>query len=277
MLTANSIDKSSSAELSEAINSMFRWYHEATVCYAYLSDCTGSDPSRPFEKNRKSALPGQKDDNPQALHYKPKLSHSSRWFRRGWTLQELIAPKVLEFLAEDWSHIGTKLSLQDSISAITGISLDVLRGGSLSACTVAERMGWAANRDTTRLEDIAYSLLGIFQVHMPLLYGEGRRAFIRLQEEIMKTTEDYTLFAWQPPDTNYWGTADNVLSPLADDVSCFDEPQTELGRAEGPVFSFYSDPVINTTGDNPDILENLLEEGVVAPQAPDSRPFGKYL
>jgi len=171
-----SIDKTSSAELSEAINSMYKWYAEADICYAYLSDIrTVSSPSQPSWSIATFA--------------------TSKWFTRGWTLQELIAPRSVEFYAEDWTDLGTKSSRRDEISTITGIDVRVLDGENPAICNVAERLSWAASRQTTRSEDAAYCLLGIFQVHMPLLYGEGDRALIRLQEEILKTTEDYTLLA----------------------------------------------------------------------------------
>jgi hypothetical protein len=172
---AYSIDKTSSAELSEAINSMYKWYQQAEICYAYLSDVITAD------------IP---DDMQLAGRFK-----ASRWFTQGWTLQELIAPPFVEFYAEDWTEIGTRSSHREELSIITGIDIRVLGGENPAICNVAERFSWAASRATTRLEDGAYSLLGIFQVHMPLLYGEGERAIIRLQEEIFKTTEDYTLFA----------------------------------------------------------------------------------
>ncbi|KAI1842831.1 hypothetical protein JX265_002632 [Neoarthrinium moseri] len=163
------IDKTSSAELSEAINSMFQWYKSADVCYAYLEDVDE----------------GSKIEN-------------SRWFTRGWTLQELLAPDSVEFYDQHWNELGTKSDLRDTISAITGIDSDALRNSlKPSYYTVALRMSWAANRTTTREEDLAYSLLGIFEVNMPLLYGEGRKSFQRLQDEIFKTSEDYTLLAWR--------------------------------------------------------------------------------
>jgi len=162
------IDKTSTAELHEAVNSMYSWYQGAGVCYAYLADV-------------------------------PRFSFmDSRWFERGWTLQELIAPRYVEFYAADWSELGTKSSLEPAICAITGISADVLKGRSPLTCTVAERMSWAAGRRTTRLEDEAYCLLGIFDINMSLLYGEGTRAFTRLQEEIIKQSEDLSLLAWSP-------------------------------------------------------------------------------
>ena len=177
-----SIDKTSSAELSEAINSMYKWYEQADICYAYISDIATAE--------RTSRV--------QTMAFK-----NSKWFTRGWTLQELIAPRSVEFYARDWTDLGTKSSRQDEISIITGIDVRILDGEDLAICNVAERLSWAATRTTTRIEDAAYCLLGLFQVHMPLLYGEGERALIRLQEEILKTTEDYTLLAR--------GAADNII------------------------------------------------------------------
>jgi len=176
-----SIDKSSSAELSEAINSMYMWYKNSDVCYAYLPDVQA--PSEP-EYSLKNELP--------AL---TKAFKSSRWFTRGWTLQELIAPRTVEFYTAGWEEIGTKQSLGKEIAEITGIDVRVLRGRDPSEYHVAERMSWAASRTTTRIEDMSYCLLGVFKIHMPLLYGEGNRAFIRLQEEILRTTYDYTILA----------------------------------------------------------------------------------
>ncbi|KAH9220569.1 heterokaryon incompatibility protein-domain-containing protein [Leptodontidium sp. 2 PMI_412] len=174
------IDKTSSAELSEAINSMYRWYGGAEVCYAYLSDVPAASTESPFEPNSKF--------------------RRSRWFNRGWTLQELIASKQVEIFASDWSYLGAKTGDMDFtklLSEITGIQLDVLLGElSPQDMSIAARMHWAAERQTTRVEDIAYCLLGIFDVNMPLLYGEGKRAFIRLQEAILTKEEDQSLFAW---------------------------------------------------------------------------------
>ncbi|KAI0702584.1 heterokaryon incompatibility protein-domain-containing protein [Earliella scabrosa] len=171
------IDKTSSAELSEAINSMFQYYSLAYVCYAYLQDV----PLRmggPFEGN----FP----------HF-----YGSQWHKRGWTLQELIAPRVVLFLSNSWEFIGTKTELADRLEHITGIPASILRLESkLQDFCIAQRMSWAARRKTTRLEDEAYCLLGIFDINMPTLYGEGRKAFRRLQEEIMKQSSDTTLFAW---------------------------------------------------------------------------------
>ena len=169
------IDKTSSAELSEAINSMYRWYEDAEECYVYLED-----------------LP------PGTINYEAaKKFRESIWFTRGWTLQELIAPSTVIFLDSEWQAIGDKSSLQQIISEITGIPGGFLLGDDLGHASVAQRMSWASKRETTRIEDTAYCLMGIFGVYMPLLYGEGNRAFIRLQEEIMRIFDDHSLFAWR--------------------------------------------------------------------------------
>ncbi|KAH8651169.1 heterokaryon incompatibility protein-domain-containing protein [Xylariales sp. PMI_506] len=169
------IDKTSSAELSEAINSMFSWYRNAVVCYAYLDDMPRRISFSAIEKS----LP------------------RCRWFTRGWTLQELIAPTDLLFFSKDWHRVGTKKSLGSLLSRITGIEEIFLNGEELESASVSKKMSWAANRETTRTEDMAYCLLGIFNINMPLLYGEGKKAFQRLQQEIMKIyPEDHTLFAW---------------------------------------------------------------------------------
>ena len=185
---------------------MYRWYQEAHLAYAFMSDVQGLDAGAPTPPALKTGPSNNEPVRPPGLHTIPSILReydklprtfeNSRWFTRGWTLQELIAPPVVEFYAHDWSEIGTKFSLRRAISKITGIDIRVLEGADPSTCHVAERMSWAANRETTRVEDAAYCLLGIFKVHMPLIYGEGQRAFYRLQKEIMKTTEDYTMLAW---------------------------------------------------------------------------------
>ena len=170
------INKESSTELSEAINSMFRWYKQAGRCYAYLNDVSPSaDQGQLYANMRRS-----------------------QWFERGWTLQELIAPSYVVFLAKDWTEIGCRKSLSALISETTRIDESVLQGDThLQRFSTAKKMSWASGRVTTRREDIAYCLMGIFDVSMPLLYGEGDKAFIRLQEEIMKVSDDQTLFAWE--------------------------------------------------------------------------------
>ncbi|RPD64053.1 HET-domain-containing protein [Lentinus tigrinus ALCF2SS1-7] len=172
------IDKSSSAELQEAINSMFRYYALAEVCYAYLEDV-------PTE----SAF--------VAHPHGGTAFNRSAWYGRGWTLQELIAPQFLIFLSQSWVPLGSKADLAEPIGEETGIPLPVLRGEeALDQFSIAQRMSWAAKRETTRMEDEAYCLMGLFDVNMPTIYGEGRKAFQRLQEEIMRRNPDTTLFAW---------------------------------------------------------------------------------
>ena len=167
------IDKTSSAELSEAINSMYQWYERAAVCYAYLFDVADGNlgAGSPF--------------------------HTSKWFKRGWTLQELIAPTSLLFVLKDWTILGTRTQLVSAIEEITTIDADVLLHRlELREVSIARRMSWAASRETTKVEDEAYCLMGIFGVNMPTLYGEGRASFYRLQEEIMKLSPDQTIFVW---------------------------------------------------------------------------------
>ncbi|KAI0357801.1 HET-domain-containing protein [Trametes cingulata] len=171
------IDKSSSAELSEAINSMYDWYRLSDVCYVYLADVWLSD------------------DEPKYSMY--DMTHESRWYTRGRTLQELIAPPNILFFCESWRSFGTKTELAGILQAITSIDSDILTGrASLDSVSVSKRMSWAAARVTTRVEDEAYALMGLFGVRMPPIYGEGRNAFLRLQEEIVKIIPDQTVFAW---------------------------------------------------------------------------------
>ncbi|KAI6082242.1 HET-domain-containing protein [Hypoxylon rubiginosum] len=180
-IDTNCIDKSSSAELTEAINSMYNWYKNADVCYAYLDDVPWFDLA--------ATGPGE------GRH----CFRESHWLLRGWTLQELIAPPRLEFFSNEWRKIGDRKDLAADISAATGIDEWLLYGGAaegLHQVSTAKKMSWAARRVTTRIEDVAYCLLGIFDVNMPLLYGEGPKAFMRLQEEIIKTTNDHTIFCW---------------------------------------------------------------------------------
>lgn len=186
------IDKTNLVELSEAINSMFRWYQRASICYAFLSDVPSNESPR--EEGSKF--------------------QRSRWFDRGWTLQELLAPKTLRLygalvstndtaaadlkVTKEWYLLGTKGSMSATIASITGIPREYLLGiARLHTASVAQRMSWAAHRDTKRKEDLAYCLLGIFDITMPMIYGEGGdQAFFRLQEQIMKVTRDDSILAW---------------------------------------------------------------------------------
>lgn len=182
------IDKTSSVELSEAINSMYRYYENAQKCYAYLSDVT--------------------------LERRTEQFGASRWWSRGWTLQELLAPQNLEFFSSGWMSLGTKASQTTLISRITTVDVEYLSGVlPLQHASIAKRMSWAATRRTTREEDIAYCLMGLFEVNMPMLYGEGgKQAFVRLQEAIMNGSEDQSLFAWIKSDSDEDGPYHGLLA-----------------------------------------------------------------
>ncbi|PIL28754.1 hypothetical protein GSI_08798 [Ganoderma sinense ZZ0214-1] len=191
------IDKTSSSELSEAINSMFNWYRDAQICYAFLKDVPSNEDVR--TKGRiplRFPLVAFADDEEKERAMDSKFRRS-RWFTRAWTLQELIAPPMVVFLSQDWEGLGTKHSLANLITEITNIDQDILtHKKALANETIAKRMRWAASREATRIEDEAYSLLGIFGITMPTLYGEGEHAFQRLQEAILQRIPDISLFAW---------------------------------------------------------------------------------
>ena len=189
-----SIDKTSSTELSEAINSMFRWYAKSAVCYAYLSDVHYSLSQEIEVRDDETS----QDINEFANEAREQFA-KSKWFTRGWTLQELLAPEKVIFFSFDWRPLGTREQWVNSISAITNIHPIALMGDleQIARYSIAQRMSWASNRITTREEDMAYCLLGIFEVNMALLYGEGgERAFMRLQEEIIKESDDQSILSW---------------------------------------------------------------------------------
>jgi hypothetical protein len=164
------IDKSSQQELQTAINSMFRWYHSAAKCYAYLSDV-----QVPKEVSDAQAFP---------ISWAQSF-RQSRWFTRGWTLQELLAPANFEFFSQEGKRLGSRISLEREVCEITKIPIEALRGRHLSMFSIDERMSWTAKRTTTLKEDKVYCLLGIFGVYLPLIYGEGEAyAERRLREEI---------------------------------------------------------------------------------------------
>ena len=191
------IDKRSSAELSEAINSMYRWYENAKVCYAYLHDVP--DPWFPTSR-----------DNERY----PNFGGWPEWFSRGWTLQELIAPNNVQFLNKEWKSIGDKRTLAPALREIAGVPEHILIHGLCgNRPCVAQIISWASRRTTSRVEDRAYSLMGLLDVNMPLLYGEGKKAFHRLQLEIIRASNDLSIFAW--------GRSDRTGSILADDPSFF--------------------------------------------------------
>ncbi|KAM7196657.1 Heterokaryon incompatibility protein (HET) domain containing protein [Rhypophila sp. PSN 637] len=200
------IDKRSSAELSEAINSMYRYYSEAFICLIHLAD-VAIDPAA--------------EDKHQVL----VAVRQSRWLSRGWTLQELVAPFKREFYDTNWKRINIpgqeyQSELLGVLSEATGIPLPVLNMTKphREYC-VAQRMSWASKRQTTREEDMAYCLMGLFDVNMPVIYGEGgTKAFKRLQSEIMQSSFDQTLFAWRGK-YNDSGLLANSPSDFADTPS----------------------------------------------------------
>ncbi|KAK4035226.1 putative vegetative incompatibility protein HET-E-1 [Parachaetomium inaequale] len=259
------IDKSSSAELSEAINSMFQWYHDSGRCYAYLADVNTAGEAGAVE------------------------FEASRWFTRGWTLQELIAPQDVCFYDANWSLIGRRQPIIDQfrdcpdlaerISKMTGIPIRILHWYSpsrhergwlesmnlgigtgpwqrqpteeekaqllcaLRSFSIAQRMSWAALRQTTRVEDRAYSLLGLFEVNMPMLYGEGRRAFYRLQQEILKESDDHSILAFAqsvPP------RGDGGSELLADSPACFAGSIIQQPEVSGAVWPGASEKLCAT-------------------------------
>ncbi|KAI0513268.1 heterokaryon incompatibility protein-domain-containing protein [Xylaria bambusicola] len=174
----NCIDKNSSAELSEAINSMFQWYRKSAVCYAFLVDVHNPDVRACFRNDSEF--------------------RKSRWFTRGWTLQELIAPCGVCFYSSSWMPISTKTNIALLIEEICSIPIVVLcKPDAHTSYRAAQKMSWASGRNTTRQEDIAYCLMDLFDVNMPLLYGEGEKAFLRLQIEITRQQPDVRLLAWQ--------------------------------------------------------------------------------
>ncbi|USP82006.1 hypothetical protein yc1106_09280 [Curvularia clavata] len=163
------IDKKNAVELGAAINSMFRWYQNAARCYVYLAD-VAKTKEMDSEETWKKAF------------------RTSRWFSRGWTLQELIAPRLVDFFSLEGERLGNKLSLEPEIHNITGIARAALRGDTLSSFSTRERRSWAEHRNTTIEEDKAYCLIGIFNISMVPNYGEGQdKAFRRLEEEIHRS------------------------------------------------------------------------------------------
>ena len=199
------IDKSSSAELSEAINSMYRWYGAAEICYTYM-----------FDMYRETKAPAE-DTASDWVDRHNALFTRCKWFTRGWTLQELLAPAKVEFYDANWLYIGDKCSMAALISKRTGIDAARLAntGLGIHGASIAQRMSWAAHRKTTRIEDMAYCLLGILDVNMPLLYGEAEKAFQRLQHEIIRQPShgllDESIFAWK--DDRYWTSGMLAESP----------------------------------------------------------------
>jgi uncharacterized membrane protein YhaH (DUF805 family) len=166
------INKANKAEHSLAIRSMFRWYRNAAKCYVYLSDVSAS------------SLKAEQEES--ALLWNLKF-RASKWFTRGWTLQELLAPSIVEFFSREWETLGDRITLKCQIHQITSVPHEVLDGAPLSRFTVDERLRWKGDRQTTREEDAWYSLSGIFDVEIAPAYSEGATsAFRRLMDEIHK-------------------------------------------------------------------------------------------
>jgi hypothetical protein len=231
------IDKSNTPELSEAINSMFKWYARAVVCYAQIADFDS-------EFLPTNEVPGYWSNNSQALgqHQSYEMPHvpvnlqltetaknrlrGCRWFTRGWTLQELIAPPTVEFFDGNWIYFGNRNELADLLTSLTRIDKRIFEGPGtthqerdivsiLSKMSIAKKMSWAQNRQTAKTEDIAYSLLGIFGVNMAMTYGEEHMAFIRLQKEILAQYNDLSIFAWTANPTGNNGKVPEFRGILA--------------------------------------------------------------
>lgn len=193
------IEKSDSAETSSAINSMFCWYQNAKVCFVYLYDVVSKTTT---------------GDSPTVQ----EQFISSEWWKRGWTLQELLASEDVRFFDRDWEYIGSKTDLATAITTASGISPEHLTGDFRSA-SIAQKMSWLSHRNTSRIEDRAYCVLGIFDVYLDTRYGQGEVEFIRLQRAIIgrwfaKTPFDESLFAWKSPYVELSG----LLAPAP---SCF--------------------------------------------------------
>lgn len=174
------IDKTNNTELDEAIRSMFNWYRNADICIVHLADSSDSQQMK-----------------------------NDVWFMRGWTLQELLAAVSIKFFGKDWEpYTGLPndkhdLQLMKDISTITSISVEDLQHFSPGPTQIRKKMKWASKRTTTRVEDAAYSLIGIFDVSMPIAYGEGEWAFHRLMEVIIQKCDEWDMFAWAGPSSSH--------------------------------------------------------------------------
>jgi hypothetical protein len=149
---------------------VFKWYHNAAKCNVYLEDVSTKNPY---------------SVGPSLISCETAF-RQSRWFTQGWTLQELLAPSSVEFFSSEWSLLGNKELLEGILRDITGIATRALEGYPLCTFTIQDRIAWARHREKKRQEDKAYCLIGIFDVNMPLLYGEGKKsAFRRLHKETL--------------------------------------------------------------------------------------------
>ncbi|KAI8630493.1 heterokaryon incompatibility protein-domain-containing protein [Xylariaceae sp. FL1651] len=225
------IDKTNPADTQEAINAMFRWYQGAGICYAYLEDVDASKVLDHLDiKDGGSSLDLDLDDiasrenvaDPTTFPHMALKAFliKAKWFTRGWTLQELLAPPYLVFVDRKWRRIGTRESWADEINQASRIGAHHLTSFdpvNFTSCSIAMRLSWASRRETTVEEDETYSLLGLFGISLPLIYGEGRlRAFDRLQRELITVYNDDSIFAWkalQPLSKYFAGTHQKGYNP----------------------------------------------------------------
>ncbi|KAI0381464.1 heterokaryon incompatibility protein-domain-containing protein [Hypomontagnella monticulosa] len=210
------IDKTNPADTQEAINAMFRWYQNAGICYAYLEDVDilkilrvhedaellrGVDILEEADIDEISRCGDVADFNNFLHTALRQFIVGAKWFTRGWTLQELLAPHYLVLVDRAWRRIGTRESWAMEIreaSKIEARHLTGFRPTDFQSCSIAMRLSWAARRETTVEEDETYSLIGLFGISMPLIYGEGRwRAFNRFQRELIAVYSDDSVFAWK--------------------------------------------------------------------------------
>ncbi|KAI6111557.1 hypothetical protein EDD16DRAFT_1835908 [Pisolithus croceorrhizus] len=196
-------DANSRSTRSEVRISAYAWFQQAQVCYTYLGDVDGNE-------------------NPRETH---SQFRRSKWFGRSWTLQELLAPKHVFFFAKDWTMIGTKADLVDIVSKVTGIHKDALEYPERIPCfSIATRMSWARGRTSTKDEDRVYALMGLFDVNLPVVYGEGEtKTFLKLQNEIMKVTDDQSIFAWRSAAATSFSSKSDASGILASTSECFAE------------------------------------------------------
>lgn len=174
---------------------MYRWYQRSAICYVYLVDFEGGQSSDGVSADSNGEWADLTWHADQARTIRLQ---KCRWFTRGWTLQELIAPDLVVFFDKSWNYLFKKNDTSELLASITGINATVLSGAkNVNSFSIAQRMYWASQRRTTRVEDEAYSLLGLFEINLPLLYGEGQRAFRRLQEAIISASDDTSIFAWE--------------------------------------------------------------------------------
>lgn len=222
-----SINKSDTDELTTAINSIFRWYRDTKKCYVYLTDI--------------SAPAHDRDLQPSQSTWEAAFRGSS-WFTRGWTLQELITPATVEFFSKEGNRLGDKRSLEKSIQEITGIPIQALQGNPFSDFNVAERIRWAARRQITKEEDIIYCLLGLCEVSMPPLYGEGKEVALK---RLQFTVRGFSNESSEPKDL------EEKLVPFIvpfDKNPNFTGRGTQLAQLEGRLFSREQTTKITITG-----------------------------